>query len=114
MVNKIRGLNAIPIFHAPNLIIKELDPTRASLAKYVAVIKKATFEENVILVDNYRHWLEISEKADGINVNKEWLNDPLHPDGEGHSEIARLMFKSLSIFDPEAPTCGGLYYEGEH
>jgi lysophospholipase L1-like esterase len=114
LVKKIRDLDAIPICHTPNLIIKELDPTRAGLAKYVEVIKKVALEENVILVDNYGHWLEISEKSDGINVNKEWLNDPLHPDGEGHSEIARLMFKSLSIFDPEAPTCGGLYYEGEH
>jgi lysophospholipase L1-like esterase len=114
LVEKFRGLGAIPILHTPNLIIKELDTSRASLDKYVAVIRKVALEENIILVDNYGHWLETAEKAEGINVNKEWLNDPLHPDGEGHSEIARLMFKELSIFDPEAPTCGGSYYEGEH
>jgi len=114
LVNNIRDLGAIPILHTPNLIIKELDHTRASLDKYVAVIKKVALEEKIILVDNYGHWLETFQKADGIKVHKEWLNDPLHPDGEGHSEIAQLMFKSLSIFDPEAPTCGGPYYEGKH
>ena len=114
LVKKFRALGAIPILHTPNLIIKELDTSRASLDKYVAVIRKVAIEENIILVDNYGHWLETTEKADGINVNKEWLNDPLHPDGEGHSEIARLMFKELSIFDPEASTCGGPYYEGKH
>ncbi|WP_339923741.1 SGNH/GDSL hydrolase family protein [uncultured Cyclobacterium sp.] len=114
LVKKIRALGAIPILHTPNLIIKALDMSRASLVNYVEVIKKVAFEENIILVDNYGHWLETAEKDDGLNVNKEWLNDPLHPGGEGHSEIARLMFKELSIFDPEASTCGGPYYEGKH
>jgi acyl-CoA thioesterase-1 len=42
------------------------------------------------------------------------LNDPLHPNQTGHQEIARLMFKELSIFDPAAASCGGKYYEGDH
>ena len=85
LVEKFRGLGAIPILHTPNLIIKELGTSRASLDKYVAVIRKVALEENIILVDNYGHWLETAEKTDGINVNKEWLNDPLHPDGEGQA-----------------------------
>jgi len=32
----------------------------------------------------------------------------------GHQEIAVALFKELSIFDPNAPTCGGVYYEGYH
>ena len=114
LVKKFRGLGAIPILHTPNPIIEALDPSRASLEKYVKVIKNIAEKEQVILVDNYGYWLEEIEKPDGVKVHKEWLNDPLHPDGEGHSKIAQLIFKSLDIFDPEAPTCGGAYYEGKH
>jgi hypothetical protein len=42
------------------------------------------------------------------------LNDPLHPNGQGHKEIAFALFKELSIFDEKMPTCGGEYYEGKH
>ncbi|WP_339903988.1 SGNH/GDSL hydrolase family protein, partial [uncultured Cyclobacterium sp.] len=114
LVKKFRGFGAIPILHTPNPIIQALDPSRASLEKYVKVIKNIAEKEQVILVDNYGHWCEEFQNPNGVKVYKEWLNDPLHPDGDGHSEIARLMFKSLGIFDPEAPTCGGVYYEGEH
>lgn len=114
LVNNIRGLGAISILHTPNLIITALDPSRAALQKYVEVIRKVASEEGVILVDNYKYWQETSQNPDGIKVHKEWLNDPLHPSGKGHSEIARQMFRELSIFDPDAATCGGPYYEGEH
>lgn len=110
LVKRIRDLNAVPILHTPNIIITEKDPTRSALVDYVAVIRKVAEHEEVVLVDNYKYWLDNNE----VKVHKEWLNDPLHPDGDGHAEIARLMFKKLSIFDPKASTCGGPFYEGEH
>jgi acyl-CoA thioesterase I len=113
LVKQIRSLNAIPILHTPNIIIIEKDPVRSTFPEYIPVIRKVCSKEKVILVDNYRHWQE-SLDNNSVEVYKEWLNDPLHPDGEGHSEIARLMFRELSIFDPAAPTCGAAYYEGEH
>ncbi|HLU90092.1 MAG TPA: SGNH/GDSL hydrolase family protein [Cyclobacteriaceae bacterium] len=114
LVDKIRDLDAIPILHTPNLIITSLDPSRAALEKYTGVIRKVASEAGVILVDNYKHWQDTLEGPDGMKVHKVWLNDPLHPNGHGHSELAREMFRELSIFDPEAPTCGAPYYEGEH
>lgn len=113
LVKGIRDLNAIPILHTPNIIIIEKDPVRSTFPEYIPVIRNVCAKEKVILVDNYRHWQD-SLDNNSVEVYKEWLNDPLHPDGEGHSEIARLMFRELSIFDPAAPTCGGPYYEGEH
>lgn len=114
LVKRIRDLKAIPILHTPNIIITEKDSTRSALAEYVDVIRKVAEKEEVVLVDNYQYWLDTHRGNSGVSVYKEWLNDPLHPDGEGHAQIARLMFKKLSIFDPKASTCGGPYYEGEH
>lgn len=114
LTDRIRGLHAIPILQTPNVIISELAPERADLGDYVKVIQRTAMEKSIILVDNYAFWQkQIKEKLQE-NIFKEWLNDPLHPNGNGHKEIARLMFKELSIFNSNDPTCGGKYYEGRH
>ncbi|MFC5411382.1 SGNH/GDSL hydrolase family protein [Larkinella bovis] len=110
IVGKIRDLGAVPILHTPNPIILAKAPERKTLPEYIPVIRRVTDAQQVILVDNYAHW----ETATGVDVNREWLNDPLHPGGRGHQEIARLLFQTLSIFDAKEPTCGGPYYEGDH
>ncbi|MEO5996458.1 MAG: SGNH/GDSL hydrolase family protein [Chitinophagaceae bacterium] len=114
LVNDTRALNAIPILHTPNLIIIEKDPSRARLEEYVAVIRTVAAKERVVLVDNYKYWQDTFKNNTDVHVFKNWLNDPLHPNGEGHVQIARLLFKELSIFNPKDPTCGAAYYEGEH
>lgn len=113
IVTKIRESGAVPVLHTPNILIPEKAPDRgATLPLYVSVIRKVAQNANVILVDNYQHW-EDSMK-NGIPVYRQWLNDPIHPGETGHQEIARLTFKTLSIFDANEPTCGGAYFEGEH
>lgn len=113
IVNKIRDIGAVPIFHTPNSIISEKDPARSRLADYVPGMRQVAEENEVILVDNYQYW-EASRLNNAANVYGDWLNDPIHPGETGHQEIARLMFKTISIFNPLEPTCGGEYYEGEH
>lgn len=114
LVKHFRDINAIPILQTPNIIITEKDPSRSRLSEYVSVTREVAAKERVILVDNYQHWQKTLQSNSGAKVYRDWLNDPLHPDGEGHLEIARLMFRELSIFDPTASTCGAPYYEGEH
>ncbi|RAJ93113.1 lysophospholipase L1-like esterase [Larkinella arboricola] len=110
IVGKIRDLGAVPILHTPNPIILEKAPERRTLPEYIPVIRNVAEQKQVVLVDHFSHWQNTTD----IDVNREWLNDPLHPGPRGHQEIARLLFKTLSIFDPQEATCGGPYYEGEH
>lgn len=114
LMNGIRILGAVPVLHTPNVIIADKSPERAALPDYVGVIRKVAADQKLILVDNYAYWQDTINNSATIKVFRDWLNDPLHPDGDGHSRIARLMFRELSIFDPKAATCGGEYYEGEH
>jgi acyl-CoA thioesterase I len=114
LVKRFRESDAIPVLHTPNIIIAEKDPSRSRLPEYVSVIREVAAKERVILIDNYQYWQQTLQSNSGAKVYRDWLNDPLHPDGEGHLEIARLMFRELSIFDPAASTCGAPYYEGEH
>ena len=114
LVRKIREIGAIPILMSPNIIIIEKNPERSKLGEYVVKIKEVAQFKNVVYVDNWKIWsTDLQTKYKG-EVYKELLNDPLHPNGFGHQEIARALFKELSIFDPLAPTCGGEYYEGYH
>ena len=114
LLDKIRETGAVPILHTPNVIITKYASERAGLADYVGVIQKTAEKKNIILVDNYAYWEDVIKKNSGINIFKEWLNDPLHPNGAGHLEIARLMFKELSIFNLKDANCSGKYYEGQH
>ena len=114
LITMIREMNSIPIMHTPNVIIREKAPERADLANYVSVIQMVATKLQVILVDNYNYWLNAIKSEGEATIFRNWLNDPLHPNGTGHSEIARLMFRVLSIFDNKAPTCGAEYYEGQH
>ncbi|MDR1723563.1 MAG: SGNH/GDSL hydrolase family protein [Tannerella sp.] len=114
IINNIRNINAIPVLLTPNPIITEKVPERARLEYYVAKILTVSRKFNVILVDNWLVWnTELQEKYNGA-VFKELLNDPLHPNGQGHKEIAIAIFKELSIFDAGSATCSGDYYEGDH
>lgn len=112
-VNKIRELKAIPILHTPNPIILEMAGERKTLPDYVEVVRQVSQDQQTILVDNYQYWTD-RHKRYLNHVYKQWLNDYLHPNQTGHQQIARLMFKTLGIFDSEQPTCGAEYYEAEH
>lgn len=114
LVSGIRKEKAVPILLTPNVIIFEKAQVRAALATYVEVIRNVAQKNNLILVDNWAYWKNTLNNEPEKAVYKNWLNDPLHPNGTGHQEIARLIFKTLNIFNAEDPTCGGNYYEGEH
>lgn len=108
---KIKQINAIPILHTPSLVIPERSPGRKRLPEFASVVREVAEKNNVILVDNWSHWENTLRDQPEVNVYKNWLNDPAHPNQTGHQEIARLMFRKLSIFDPLASTCGGNYYK---
>ncbi len=114
IIIRIRDIGAIPVLLSPTPIITHLAPERSNLKLYVKAMKNIADEKQVIFVDNWAIWkTDLAEKYNG-GVSRELLNDPLHPNGIGHKEIAISLFKALDIFDPAQPTGGAPYYEGEH
>jgi acyl-CoA thioesterase I len=102
-IRQIRQLPIIPILHTPNTINYEENSgrERKELRLYVAAIRKVSKEDNVILVDNWRHWEQQKNLVDAQN----WMADALHPNGRGHLEIARSLFQTLNICDTDSFTC---------
>lgn len=114
LIDQIRSIGTIPVIMSPNIIITQKSPERNRLHEYVKKMSEVVKAKDVIYVDNWNIWIdELGKKYNG-EVFKELVNDPLHPNGYGHQEIAMALFKELSIFDPNAPTCGAPYYEGFH
>lgn len=105
LIDKIRASGAIPILQTPNIIIIEKAKGRERINDYISVTRDVAAEKKVVLVDHFANW---NDTANGISRNEivtKWLNDELHPNGVGHSQMAKLLFRKLSIFDPNAFTC---------
>jgi len=72
------------------------------LPAYNEIIVKIAHAEKVVLVDHWSYW---RKERPEIASMQEWLNDPIHPNARGHREFARLLFRTLDIYDDKSPTC---------
>lgn len=102
LVRRIRDEGAVPVLQTPNPVLLEKATGRERIGEYVEVIRAVTAAEGTILVDHWAYWTERA-KADILEVHK-WMNDELHPNGRGHDEMAKLLFKAIGIFDPTSFT----------
>lgn len=108
LISRIRSTGSIPILHTPNSIIVEKATGRERFAAYVNVTREVADEKKVILIDHYAYWNDEIKKISKEQLYSKWMNDELHPNGYGHSQLAQLLFKKLSIFDENAFTCRDL------
>ena len=99
LLDQIRALGSIPILHTPNVILLKEDPVRSRLPEFITAIRNVAKKKELVLVDHWQLW---SEKEEHITT---WLDDPVHPNFKGHSEMAKLLFNVLDIFDINAFTC---------
>ncbi|MBZ4191392.1 SGNH/GDSL hydrolase family protein [Niabella sp. 3A5MI-3] len=114
LVERVRGINAVPVLLSPNPIVEAKAPERAALRNYIQALRETAGSASVTLVDVWDKWnTELAKKYKGLQEDQ-LLNDPLHPNGRGHREIAMMLFRSLSIFNEKDPTCGGEYYENKN
>jgi lysophospholipase L1-like esterase len=100
-IENMRRIGAIPVINTPNPVITEFFPNCKDLPLYIDVLREIAASNNVVLIDHYQHWQ--ATKCD-FNSMMMWLSDSLHPNEYGHREFAKLIFKTLDIFD-KSPTC---------
>lgn len=105
LINKVREIGAIPIIQTSNII--KMDLSRKRLKFYMDIVRVVARENNVMLIDHYSHWGGLEKE--NSNIKNELLNDLIHPNENGHLEMAKFIFKELDIFDEESYTCNLSY-----
>lgn len=97
LVSRIRDVGAIPLLQTPPPIDASATE-RAALPEYVEELRSVSDEYGVPVVDHFARWAD-------FRCGAARRNDPVHPNGRGHLELARELFRVLGIFDPTSPTC---------
>jgi acyl-CoA thioesterase I len=96
--------SSLLLLHTPNPIRPGSDIERTHLAHYADVIRDVAARRKLMCVDHYNHWITQNRRQPG--VFRRWLvPDGIHPNAQGHLELAKFFFVSLGIFDPASPTC---------
>lgn len=98
LVLRIRKAGGIPVLQTPNVIVTEKAAGRERLKDYVPVLREVSELKSTILVDHWAYW-EGKAKQNPDEVYGKWMSDELHPNGKGHDEMAKILFKKLEIFD---------------
>lgn len=98
LVSRVRKAGGIPILQTPNIIITEKATGRERLRDYVPILREVSVSKNTILVDHWAYW-EDKAKQTPDEVYRKWMSDELHPNGKGHDEMAKFLFRKLDIFD---------------
>ena len=103
IVDRLRNEGAIVLLNTPNRINLLKARDRLDLPGYVQIVRDVAAEFELPLIDHWSHWEEVKSTAEDVPG---WLaDDGIHPDCEGHRELAKLLFAELDIFDARSPTC---------
>jgi acyl-CoA thioesterase I len=100
IVAQVRRIGALPVLQVPPPVDVSAAQERDELARYADVVCGVADARHVVLVDHRAHWMQ----AGGGQAPLRWLGDDIHPNGRGHLEMARTIFRRLHILDPGSPT----------
>lgn len=107
LVRRVRNDGAIPVLQTYGHIlhIPENDNYMLRYEKmpeYNQIIRQTAVNESIILVDHEKYWRENAPDEKTLRL---WQGEAIHPGGKGHLEMAKLIFQTLNIFDPQSPCC---------
>ncbi len=107
LVRRVRSIGAIPVLQTYGKIVYVPENEGyvmryEQLAQYNETIRKVAADESIILIDHEPYW---NENIPDEKTLKLYMGEAIHPGGLGHLAMAKLIFKTFNIFDPESPCC---------
>ena len=107
LVRRVREDNAIPVLQTYGKILPVPEKEEYMIRyekwqEYNQCIRDVAAAESVILIDHNKYW---NTNIPDEKTLKLWQGDAIHPGGKGHLEMAKLIFRTFNIFDPESPCC---------
>ncbi len=94
LISHVRTAGAIPLLHHTNPIDLENPDIlrRADLPAYNAIIAQVAQPTGTILIDHWAHWQQTKLTPTAL---RDWLADPIHPNGAGHRQFAIEFFRTV-------------------
>jgi acyl-CoA thioesterase-1 len=111
LVSRVRKAGGVPVLQTPNIIVTEKATGRERLKDYIPILREVSVSNDTILIDHWAYWENKATQAPD-ELYQKWMSDELHPNGRGHDEMAKLLFKKLEIFDPGSFTGLDHYLNG--
>jgi len=104
LVRRVRADNAIPLLQTYGKILPVPEKEEYMIRynkwqEYNQIIRDAAAAESVILIDNNKYW---NDNIPDEKTLKFWLGESIHPGGKGHLEIAKCIFQTFGIYNPES------------
>jgi lysophospholipase L1-like esterase len=95
VVRRLRDAGPAVLVHTPTTTGPGAARPRPELAAYAQVCRDVAERHGALLVDHHVHWTE----RFGGGAPTPWLDDPIHPNGRGQWEMARLTLQRLGLDD---------------
>lgn len=105
IVQRSRDLGATVVLQTPPPVIEQGEHPSAGLADYVEAVRSVAGDLGVVLVDHAAHWAAVGAANRSGPAPEGWLDDPTHPNGRGHLELALSIFATLGIDDDASAVC---------
>lgn len=97
IVKAVRKKGAIPVLQVPT-------PTydgRANRPAFAQTVREVADKKKVLLVDHAAYWKEISGSDE---AKREWMNNNLHPNAEGHRVMVKVLATELGFIPQRGET----------
>lgn len=93
LVTRSADLGARVVVQTPALVTPSAREMRPDVPAYAAACREVAAQTGSVLVDHEARWLAEFGDADPVG----WLDDPIHPNAEGHRQMAALLLDRLGL-----------------
>lgn len=90
LVDELVEDGVVVVLNTPHRPSSRAAAKHADLRAYVRIVREVADESGVPLVDHWAHWRN-------AETGRLLAADGLHPNAEGHAEIARLLHRELGV-----------------
>ena len=107
LVRRVRSIGSIPVLQTNGKILYVPENEKyvmryENLAEYNQVVRQVAEEESIILVDHEAYWNRNICDEETLKLH---LGEAIHPGGLGHLAMAKVIFQTFNISDPESYCC---------
>ncbi len=93
LVRRCEALGAVVVLHTPNTVGWDFEEMANVLDAYAQVVRDVAADFGLQVIDHQALW---TARFDGAPAH-DWLDDGVHPNAEGHRQLAAAFFDTVGL-----------------